>query len=97
MNVLEAKDGKEGLEQALAHHPDLILMDLNLPGKDGYDLTKEFKAMPELADIPIVALTANVMGIHREKIARAGCDGFISKPINVDKLPTQVRQFLKHT
>ncbi len=95
INVIDAPDGEVGLEMALAHHPDLILMDINLPGRDGYQLTREFKAMPELQDIPIVALTANVMDIHRKKIADAGCDGFISKPIDVDRLPQQVRQFLK--
>jgi len=95
INVIDAPDGVLGLELALAHRPDLILMDINLPGTDGYQLTRQFKAMPELQNIPIVALTANVMDIHRQQIADAGCDGFISKPIDVDRLPQQVRQFLK--
>lgn len=95
INVIDAPDGEVGLQLALAHRPDLILMDINLPGVDGRELTRQFKAMPELQHIPIVALSAGVTKEELESTAEAGCDGFISKPVDVDRLPHQVRSFLK--
>jgi two-component system cell cycle response regulator DivK len=70
-------------------------MDMNLPEVDGYELTEKVKADPELADIPVVAMTANVMQGDREKALQAGCIGYIPKPIDVDSLPEQVAGFLK--
>ena len=93
--VLEAEDGIIGIEIARQEHPDLILMDMNLPDVDGYEMTRRIRATPELADIPIVAMTANVMEGDREKTLAAGCVGYIPKPIDVDELPRQVAQFLK--
>ncbi len=95
--VIEAPDGVRGLEMALAHLPDLILMDINLPDVDGYELAAQFKRMRELRDIPVVALTANVMKGDKEKTLDAGCDGYIQKPVDVDRLPDQVRSFMKET
>jgi two-component system cell cycle response regulator DivK len=95
IEVIEAPEGKSGLELALSHQPDLILMDINLPGKDGYELTAEFKQITQLREIPIIALTANVMKGDKEKTLSAGCDGYIQKPIDVDRLPDQIRSFLK--
>jgi two-component system cell cycle response regulator DivK len=92
--VLEAEDGLTGAEIAKAEHPDLILMDMNLPEVDGYEMTRRIHAMPELADIPIVAMTANVMHGDREKTLEAGCIGYIPKPIDVDTLPSEVARFL---
>jgi two-component system cell cycle response regulator DivK len=97
MEVIEASDGAKGLELALAHHPDLILVDINLPDIDGYELTLRIKGLGELRDIPIVALTANVMKGDKEKTLDAGCDGYIQKPVDVDRLPDQVRSFMKGT
>jgi len=94
-NVIEAEDGPKGIELALSEHPELILMDMNLPDMDGYELTKRRREMPELDAIPIIAMTANVMHGDREKTLEAGCDGYIPKPIDVDALPEQVVQFLK--
>jgi len=94
-NVIEAEDGPKGIELALSEHPELILMDMNLPDMDGYELTKRRREMPELDAIPIIAMTANVMHGDREKTLEAGCDGYIPKPIDVDALPEQVAQFLK--
>jgi len=94
-NVIEAEDGPKGIELALSEHPELILMDMNLPDMDGYELTKRMREMPELDAIPIIAMTANVMHGDREKTLEAGCDGYIPKPIDVDALPEQVAQFLK--
>jgi two-component system cell cycle response regulator DivK len=93
--VLEAEDGIVGIEIARKEHPNLILMDMNLPVVDGYEMTRRIRATLELADIPIVAMTANVMEGDREKALKAGCVGYIAKPIDVDELPGQVAQFLK--
>ncbi len=92
--VIEAEDGRLGIEMALRENPDLILMDMNLPEVDGYELTKQIRAIPELKDTPIIAMTANVMLGDKEKTLEAGCDGYIPKPIDVDELPRQVRRFL---
>jgi two-component system cell cycle response regulator DivK len=93
--VLEAPDGKTGLEMALADPPDLILMDINLPEVDGYVMTARIKSTPGLENIKIIALTANVMKGDREKTLAAGCDGYLQKPIDVDLLPEQIASFLK--
>ncbi len=69
-------------------------MDINMPNVDGYTLTAQIKAIPDLRPIPIVALTANVMRGDRERTYEAGCDGYIQKPIDVDALPEQIREFL---
>ncbi|MEJ5309542.1 MAG: response regulator [Anaerolineae bacterium] len=94
-DVFEAADGPTGIEIALRVKPDLILMDMNLPDIDGYELTRRMRAIPELAHIPIIAMTANVMQGDREKTLAAGCSGYIPKPIDVDELPNQVARFLK--
>jgi two-component system, cell cycle response regulator DivK len=93
--VLEAGDGIRGLELARQEHPDLILMDINLPDVDGYELTRRVHMSSDLADIPVVAMTANVMHGDREKTLAAGCVGYIPKPIDVDMLPEQVARFAK--
>ncbi|MBI3764683.1 MAG: response regulator [Chloroflexi bacterium] len=92
--VVEAPDGPTGIQLAEANQPDLILMDINLPHVDGYSMTARLKAMPHLARIPVVALTANVMRGDRERSLAAGCDGYIQKPIDVDQLPRQIARFL---
>jgi two-component system cell cycle response regulator DivK len=94
-DVFEAEDGPTGVEIALREKPDLILMDMNLPDLDGYELTRRMRAIPELATIPIIAMTANVMQGDREKTLAAGCSGYIPKPIDVDELPNQIARFLK--
>jgi len=93
--VFEAADGMAGLELATAERPDLILMDINLPGVDGYTMTRRIKATPGLEKIKIIALTANVMVGDREKTLEAGCEGYLQKPIDVDLLPEQIERFLK--
>ena len=94
--LLEAADGKTGLQVALAERPDLILMDINLPEIDGYAMTGKIKATPGLGQIKIIALTANVMKGDKEKTLAAGCDGYLQKPIDVDLLPDQIARFLSH-
>ena len=93
--VLEAQGGLAGLQIAQAEVPDLILMDLNLPDLDGYAVTTKLKGMPELQNTPIIALTANTMDGDRELSLVSGCDGYITKPIDVTRLVTQVEESLK--
>jgi two-component system cell cycle response regulator DivK len=93
--VIEADSGKTGLQKAETMTPDLVLMDINLPEIDGYELTHRLKQMPDLAGVPVVAMTANVMKGDREKTLAAGCDGYIQKPIDVDQLPLQIARFLQ--
>jgi two-component system cell cycle response regulator DivK len=96
-DVAEATDGLTGLEIAAKMYQDLdlILLDINLPEIDGYDLAKRFRDTPGLQEIPILAVTANVMHGDRERTLEAGCDGYIQKPIDVDQLPEQVKAALK--
>jgi len=91
---IEAENGVTGLQMAQEHLPDLILIDINLPEMDGYEVTLRLKQIETLTHVPIVAMTANVMKGDRERTLDAGCDGYIQKPINVDLLPEQINQFL---
>jgi len=93
--MLEAEDGLSGLEVARQNHPDLILLDVNIPNMNGYAVSTRLKSLPETRDIPVIALTANVMEGDRSRALAAGCDGYIPKPIDVDSLPQQVAAFLK--
>ena len=92
--VLEAPDGLSGIEAALREQPAVILLDINLPGVDGYEVVAILRSFPHLADTPIVAVTAYAMAGDRERTLVAGCDGYIEKPIDVDRLAEQVGQFL---
>ena len=93
--VVEAEDGPEGIELARTTHPDLILMDINLPDMDGYEATARLRSLDDMRGVPIIALTANVMRGDREKTLAAGCSGYIQKPIDVDRLPAQLAAFLR--
>jgi two-component system cell cycle response regulator DivK len=95
IEMLEAGNANQALQIVRTQVPDLILMDINLPEMDGYTLTAQIKALPDLTRTPIIALTANVMKGDREKTLDAGCDGYIQKPIDVDILPLQINQFLR--
>jgi two-component system cell cycle response regulator DivK len=92
--VIEAEDAFQARELLKTNVPDLILMDINMPDIDGYTLTNELKMMPSLIGVPIVAITANVMKGDRERTLSAGCDGYIEKPIDVDRFIEQVERFL---
>jgi CheY-like chemotaxis protein len=93
--VLEAADGPSGIEIARVEHPALILMDISLPELDGLEVTARLKAMHNLRDVPVIAVTANVMKGDRERTLEAGCSGYIQKPIDIDLLPEQVANFLQ--
>jgi CheY-like chemotaxis protein len=92
--VDSASSSEEVLERLHARTPDLILMDVQLPGQNGLSLTRQLKADPATAAIPIVALTAHAMAQDREQALLAGCSGYISKPINTRTLSDQLQEFL---
>ena len=92
--VIEAENATQAFEVLKEATPDLILMDINMPDIDGYTLTTQLRSLPKLFDVPIVALTANVMRGDRERSLAAGCDGYIQKPVDVDTLPEQIRHYL---
>ncbi len=93
--VLVAASGSEGLELAAKERFNLILVDINMPGIDGYAVTSRLREMPHLTRVPIIALTANVMRGDREKTLAAGCDGYIQKPIDIDLFPQQLARFIE--
>ncbi|MBN1427970.1 MAG: response regulator [Anaerolineae bacterium] len=93
--VIEAENGTKGLELALSTHPDLVLMDINLPDIDGYECTDRLRKATGGAHVPIVALTANAMEGDIKKAMDAGCNGYIPKPIDVDNLPKQIEKHLR--
>jgi two-component system cell cycle response regulator DivK len=90
-----AENAIEALTAVQNKEYHLILMDINLPDIDGYTLTSQLRTNARLANVPIIALTANVMKGDREKSLDAGCDGYIQKPIDVDALPQQIEVFMK--
>ncbi|HXD95600.1 MAG TPA: GAF domain-containing protein [Candidatus Acidoferrum sp.] len=92
--IVDAEDGLSGVEAAVREEPALILLDVNLPGIDGYEVVAVLKSFPALANTPVVALTAYAMEGDRQRTLVAGCDGYIQKPIDVDTFPRQVEEFL---
>ena len=93
-DVVEARSGEDGIARALEYQPDIILMDLQLPGIDGTRVMRTIKDGPIGSNIPIVALTAFAMSEDRERALRDGFDGYLIKPISVRDLPGQVTEFL---
>ena len=89
-----AGNATEALEMLRARTPDLVLMDIQLPGEDGLSLTRRLKADPATASITVVALTAHAMSGDKELALSAGCAGYISKPIDTRTIGTQLRQYL---
>ena len=93
--VLEAENARKAFEVLKTSSPDLILMDINMPDMDGSTLTKQIKTIPAFANVPVIAVTANVMKGDRERTLEAGCDGYLQKPIDIDELPAQIAHFLE--
>ena len=93
--VLIAIDGGEGLAKARAESPDLILMDMSLPGLDGWEATRQLKAEPGTRGIPVIALTAHAMTGDRQKALSAGCDDFDTKPVELPRLLTKIQALLQ--
>ena len=92
--AIQAVDGRDAINMTQSEVPDLILMDLSLPALDGWEATRTIKAIPHLAQIPIVALTAHAMVGDKERALEAGCDGYISKPIEVVRFFDQLLGYL---
>lgn len=95
--VGEARDGFEGIETARRERPDLILVDIQLPGIDGYEVMRRIKSTPGLDAIPIVAVTSYAMAGDRDKAFAAGCAGYIEKPIAPETFVAQIRRFVRLT
>jgi two-component system, cell cycle response regulator DivK len=93
-DLVMAVDGEQALEMARAEVPDLILMDISLPGLDGWEATRRLKAMPETQTIPIIALTAHAMAGDREKCLEAGCDDYDTKPVEFPRLLGKIQELL---
>jgi two-component system cell cycle response regulator DivK len=92
--LLYAADGQTGIELALDEMPDLVLLDMGLPDMDGQTIVAVLRDSPGLENVPIVALTAWPEGIANEMAARYGCDGCITKPININEFPQQIATYL---
>jgi two-component system cell cycle response regulator DivK len=92
--LAEALTGEDGLAQATADHPDLILMDLDLPGMDGYEATRRIRSSPALQAVPIIAVTSYALGGDDTKAFAAGCDAYVTKPFSPRALLARVREFL---
>ena len=92
--VLVAVDAEQGLVMAAAERPDLILMDLSLPGLDGWEATRRLKAAPATKDIPVIALSAHAMTGDREKALAAGCDDYDTKPVDFPRLRAKIQALL---
>ena len=90
----EARTAEDGLAMASASPPDLVLLDLQLPGIDGMEAFRQLRGSPPTAAVPVVAVTALAMKDDRERVLRAGFDGYLEKPISVRELASQVRAFL---
>jgi two-component system, cell cycle response regulator DivK len=95
--IATAGDGEGGLDAAARERPDLILMDLSLPAMDGWEAARRLKADPVLRHIPVIALTAHAMRGDEERARAAGCDDYLSKPIDEDLLFAKLRSLLGET
>jgi two-component system cell cycle response regulator DivK len=92
--ILEAVTGEEGVVAAEANRPDLILMDIDLPGVNGYEATRRIKANPTLAKIPIIAVTSYALSGDDQKAFAAGCDAYVTKPFSPRALLAKIREYL---
>ena len=95
--VVVALDGEQGLDMARVEAPALVLMDMSLPGMDGWEATRQLKAMPDTRNIPVIGLTAHAMAGDREKAIGAGCDDFDTKPVELTRLLEKIETLLRRT
>ena len=93
--LIEAVTGEEGLTMAEGEVPDLILMDIQLPGMDGYEVTRRIKANPALSHIPIIAVTSYALSGDDQKALEAGCDAYVTKPFDPAELLAKIQAFLR--
>ena len=92
--VIQSDDGLEGVDAAVSHRPDLILMDIQLPGIDGYEATRRIKANEDLRKIPIIVVTSYALSGDDNKAFEAGCDAYVAKPFSPRGLLAKVKDFL---
>lgn len=93
--VIHAQSGEEGIEMVLKEKPFFIIMDINLPGIDGLEATKQIRNKEDIKDIPIIAITSFAMAGDRERILSAGCNGYLEKPIDPLTVVESIHKFLK--
>jgi two-component system cell cycle response regulator DivK len=93
--VMEAVTGEDGVSAAERHRPDLILMDIQLPGLDGYEATRQIKANPDLEHIPIIVVTSYALSGDDVKAFEAGCNAYVSKPFSPRALLAKIREYLE--
>ena len=93
-DVILATDGQQGVDLARAEHPDIVLLDMNLPVMDGWTAAGLMKSSPETRDVPVIAMTAHAMSGDREKAIAAGCDDYHAKPIDFSRLLTQIDELV---
>ena len=92
--LIEAVTGEEGVAAAERENPDLILMDIQLPGLDGYEATRRIKAIPALARVPVIAVTSYALSGDDKKAFAAGCDGYVTKPFSPRQLLAKIKEYL---
>lgn len=93
-DVVEARSGDQGITKAEGERPDLILMDIQLPGMDGYEATRQIKGNPDLSHIPIIVVTSYALSGDENKARQAGCDAYVSKPVSPRQLLATIRKYL---
>jgi two-component system cell cycle response regulator DivK len=93
--VIEAVSGEEGITSAETHRPGLILLDIQLPGIDGYEVARRIKANPDLQKIPIIAVTSYALSGDDVKAFEAGCDAYVTKPFSPRELLVKIREYLE--
>ena len=92
--VIQARNGEDGLTLAKEQNPDLILLDIQLPGLDGYGIAKRLRQIPDLRNVPIVAVTSYAMVGDKEKAFASGCNGYVEKPIDPDTFTRQIEEHI---
>jgi len=92
--LLKATDGEEALDMAIRERPNLIIMDLNLPGMTGFEVSKKLRKNPAFSHTPIIAITAYAMARDREMVIESGCNAYLSKPIDTRELPGVIAELL---
>jgi len=92
--IVQARNAQEAMDRARQSKPDVVVMDIMLPGVSGLDITRQLKADPELKDIPVIAVTTLAAAGDQAKIKEAGCDAYLPKPINVDGFVRKVKEYL---
>ena len=93
--MVEAVDGKEAIEKTIGERPDIVLMDMSLPVMDGWEATRQLKANPEVAAIPIIGLTAHAMVGDKQRVLEAGCNDYATKPIDFERLLSIIGTYVK--